>query len=65
LGSAVVLTISNTVSNYVFYWQGILGVIMVATVLGFRGGILRKKSGKVAISLAGANKIKSGGGAAK
>jgi branched-chain amino acid transport system permease protein len=42
LGSALVIIFSNLSSNYVFYWQGILGVLMVGTVLGFRGGILRK-----------------------
>lgn len=42
LGSALVIIFSNVASNYVFYWQGILGVLMVGTVLGFRGGILRK-----------------------
>lgn len=65
LGSAIVIAISNTLPNYVFFWQGILGVIMVATVLGFRGGILRKKSGKAAVPAGSINKIKSGGGAAK
>jgi branched-chain amino acid transport system permease protein len=62
LGSAVVLIFSNTVSNYAFYWQGLLGVIMVATVLGFRGGILRRRVRKVALSAAGANKNTPGGG---
>jgi branched-chain amino acid transport system permease protein len=46
LGSALVIIFSNTVSNYVTYWQGILGLLMVATVLGFRGGILRKGKSK-------------------
>lgn len=50
LGAALVIIFSNTVSNYVFYWQGILGMIMVATVLGFRGGILRKRTSKMKIS---------------
>jgi branched-chain amino acid transport system permease protein len=50
LGSAVVIIFSNTISTFAFYWQGLLGVIMVATVLGFRGGILRKRTSKLSIS---------------
>lgn len=50
LGSALVIIFSNEVSNYVFYWQGILGTIMVATVLSFRGGILRKGKNNIKIS---------------
>jgi branched-chain amino acid transport system permease protein len=61
IGAALVVIFSNTVSNYVFYWQGILGMIMIATVLGFRGGILRKRSGKTKASVASANKLSSGG----
>jgi branched-chain amino acid transport system permease protein len=50
LGSALVIIFSNVVSNYTIYWQGILGMIMVVTVLGFRGGMLRKGKSKVKIS---------------
>jgi branched-chain amino acid transport system permease protein len=56
LGAALVIIFSNTVSNYVFYWQGILGMIMVVTVLGFRGGILRKRTSKMKISAPGTNR---------
>jgi branched-chain amino acid transport system permease protein len=42
LGSVLVVGFSNVASNYLMYWQGMLGFIMVAAVLGFRGGILRK-----------------------
>ena len=51
LGSALVLIFSNTVMTYAFYWQGLLGVLMVATVLGLRGGILRKSTGKLKMPL--------------
>lgn len=61
IGAALVVIFSNTVSNYVFYWQGILGLIMVATVLGFRGGILRKRSRKTNVSVTGVDKLSSGG----
>jgi branched-chain amino acid transport system permease protein len=64
LGAALVIIFSNTVSNYVFYWQGILGVIMIVTVLGLRGGILHKRTHKVSISAADSNKV-AGGGTAK
>jgi branched-chain amino acid transport system permease protein len=61
LGAALVIIFSNTVSNYVFYWQGILGIIMVTTVLGFRGGILRKRTSKMKIFAPRTNKVKPGG----
>ena len=61
LGAALVVIFSNTVSNYVFYWQGILGVIMIATVLGFRGGILRKRRGKTKAPVPSINKLSPGG----
>jgi branched-chain amino acid transport system permease protein len=60
LGAALVIIFSNTVSNYVFYWQGILGMIMVATVLGFRGGILRKRTSKMKIVAPRTNKVAPG-----
>jgi len=50
LGSAAVIIFSNTVSNYTEYWQGILGMIMMGTVLGFRGGILRKRGTKIKLA---------------
>jgi branched-chain amino acid transport system permease protein len=61
LGAALVIIFSNTVSNYVFYWQGLLGIIMVATVLGFRGGILRKRTSKMKIFAPRTNKVTPGG----
>jgi branched-chain amino acid transport system permease protein len=61
LGAALVIIFSNTVSNYVFYWQGILGIIMVATVLGFRGGILRKRTRKTKITSTFLKKLSPGG----
>ncbi len=61
LGAALIVIFSNTVSNYVFYWQGILGVIMIVTVLGFRGGILRKRSVKTNVPDVSVNKSPSGG----
>jgi branched-chain amino acid transport system permease protein len=42
LGAGLVVLFSNVVSMYTQYWQGTMGVIMVAVVLGFRGGILKK-----------------------
>jgi branched-chain amino acid transport system permease protein len=64
LGAALVIIFSNTVSNYVTYWQGILGLLMVATVLGFRGGILRKGKSKAGYA-ALLNKVKYAGNAEK
>ena len=40
LGAAIVTTIITEVSNLTTYWQTVLGVIIIACVLFFRGGIL-------------------------
>jgi branched-chain amino acid transport system permease protein len=50
LGSAAVIILSDLVSNYTEYWRGILGILMVATVLGFRGGVLRGEMTRTKIS---------------
>jgi len=50
LGSAAVIIFSDQVSNYTEYWQGILRILMVATVLGFRGGVLRKARTRIKIA---------------
>lgn len=47
LGASLVVVFSNVASGYTQYWQGTLGVLMVAVVLGFRGGILRKGKHRV------------------
>jgi branched-chain amino acid transport system permease protein len=40
IGAAIVVLVSTLASTYVREWQGLLGLIIVMCVLGFRGGIL-------------------------
>lgn len=40
LGAVIVTVIVTEVSNFTIYWQAVLGVIIIACVLFFRGGIL-------------------------
>jgi len=40
IGAAIVVLVSTLASTYVRDWQGLLGLIIVVCVLGFRGGIL-------------------------
>jgi branched-chain amino acid transport system permease protein len=40
LGAAIVVIISTVTSTYIYQWQGLLGIIIIACVIGFRGGIL-------------------------
>jgi branched-chain amino acid transport system permease protein len=40
IGAAIVVLVSTLASTYVREWQGLLGLIIVVCVLGFRGGIL-------------------------
>jgi branched-chain amino acid transport system permease protein len=47
LGAAIVVIIGTVTSTYVNQWQGLLGVIIIACVIGFQGGILREKKGKL------------------
>jgi branched-chain amino acid transport system permease protein len=51
LGAGLVVIFSNEISGIIQYWQGLLGAIMVAVVLGFRGGILRKRKHRSMISV--------------
>jgi branched-chain amino acid transport system permease protein len=51
LGAGLVVIFSNEISGIIQYWQGLLGAIMVAVVLGFRGGILRKRRRRSMISI--------------
>lgn len=53
LGAAIVVIIGTVTSTYVNQWQGLLGLIIIACVIGFQGGILRKKRGRVQPSGAG------------
>lgn len=46
LGAAIVVVIGTVTSTYVNQWQGLLGIIIIACVIGFQGGILRKKRGR-------------------
>jgi branched-chain amino acid transport system permease protein len=40
IGAAIVVLVGTLASTYVREWQGLLGLIIVVCVLGFRGGIL-------------------------
>ena len=40
LGAAIVVIVSTVASTYINQWQGLLGLIIIVCVLGFRGGIL-------------------------
>jgi len=43
IGAAVVTIVGNFASSYISEWQGLLGVIIIFCVIGFRGGILTKR----------------------
>ena len=47
IGAAIVVIVSTVASTYINQWQGLLGLIIIVCVLGFRGGILG--SGKDAV----------------
>ena len=55
LGAVIVVIIGTVTSNYVNQWQGLLGLIIIVCVIGFQGGILRKKG-------AGFNRLRRGPG---
>jgi len=38
-----VVIVSTVASTYLHQWQGLLGLIIIVCVLGFRGGILGGK----------------------
>jgi len=56
LGAVIVVIIGTVSSNYVSQWQGLLGLIIIVCVIGFQGGILRKKGGRLRPSSEGAGK---------
>ena len=43
IGAAIVVIVSTVASTYLHQWQGLLGLIIIVCVLGFRGGILGGK----------------------
>jgi branched-chain amino acid transport system permease protein len=47
LGAAIVVIISTVTSNYINQWQGLLGIIIIVCVIGFRGGILGRSERKL------------------
>jgi branched-chain amino acid transport system permease protein len=47
VGAVIVVIIGTVTSTYVNQWQGLLGAIIIACVIGFQGGILRKKRGRL------------------
>lgn len=50
LGAAIVVIISTVTSTYINQWQGLLGIIIIACVIGFRGGILGRRKSKSRLS---------------
>jgi branched-chain amino acid transport system permease protein len=50
LGAAIVVIISTVTSTYINQWQGLLGIIIIACVIGFRGGILGRRKSKLRLS---------------
>jgi branched-chain amino acid transport system permease protein len=42
IGAAIVVVFGTVTSIYISQWQGLLGIIILACVIGFRGGILGK-----------------------
>jgi branched-chain amino acid transport system permease protein len=47
LGAAIVVIISTVTSNYINQWQGLLGIIIIVCVIGFRGGIFGRRERKL------------------
>jgi branched-chain amino acid transport system permease protein len=45
VGATIVVIIGTVASTYVNEWQGLLGLIIIVCVLGFRGGILGGRRG--------------------
>jgi branched-chain amino acid transport system permease protein len=56
LGASIVTIVSTMASSYIEEWQGLLGIIIIGCVLGFRGGILRRRKSKIRLSQAGSEK---------
>jgi branched-chain amino acid transport system permease protein len=49
IGAAIVVVVSTLASTYLEQWQGLLGLIIIVCVLGFRGGILGGKRGTMGL----------------
>ncbi len=47
IGAAIVVIVGTVASTYVSQWQGLLGLIIIVCVLGFRGGILGSGKGSI------------------
>jgi branched-chain amino acid transport system permease protein len=56
LGATIVTIMSTVTSSYFQEWQGLLGIIIIGCVLGFRGGILGGRKIKIKLSPAGSDK---------
>jgi branched-chain amino acid transport system permease protein len=50
IGATIVVIVGTVTSTYINQWQGLLGVIIIACVLGFRGGILGRSKSKLKLS---------------
>lgn len=50
VGAIIVVIIENTVSTFIAEWQGLLGIVIIACVIGFRGGIMGRVRDKVKLS---------------
>jgi branched-chain amino acid transport system permease protein len=43
IGAVITTVIVTEISNYIYLWQGILGIIIIGCVIAFRGGILGRR----------------------
>ncbi|OGO32854.1 MAG: hypothetical protein A2Z29_10345 [Chloroflexi bacterium RBG_16_56_11] len=50
IGATIVVIVGTVTSTYLNQWQGLLGVIIIACVIGFRGGILGKRKSKIKVA---------------
>jgi branched-chain amino acid transport system permease protein len=49
VGAVIVVLVGTVASTYVNQWQGLLGIIIIVCVLGFRGGILGSSKGAIGL----------------
>ncbi len=49
IGAAIVVIVGTIASTYTRQWQGLLGLIIIICVLGFRGGILGGKKSTIGL----------------